>query len=187
MRLAILAFPFALSASGGYRPPNAPTWIPTQASTQGEPRDLIVQAFDEADFVYTTIADTPIKDLEVRSEEIGARVTRARDLWRRAMSYDLSAIHFQCGVAYESFEPEFPVGSKVFVPIEGHRVRYEVRNAGGSVSVHVASSRGKTVANMPCSDSPRSDTDFGVHDGPFGEILASDGVSIPDLILNIKR
>jgi hypothetical protein len=181
--------------------PAAEPTLRAEVAQVPEPWTQVLAALDEADAVYHLIADTPIKELEARSEEIGERVTRARDAWRRAKSYDLTKVRFRCTI-WAYLGPEGESREAISVPLPGHRVAFEADLSGGMMNggylmrPTIMSSRGKPVARLYCrrdllngndfSQQPKSD-DLDVSALAFGPILSTDDVSIPDLIVNIKR
>lgn len=148
-------------------------------------------AFDLADDAYNFIADTPIKELNAKAEEAGAMVTKARDAWKKAKSFNLGKIE----LGQDPFVMEdvrYSKNSDVIVPINGHKVKFQIRilHEGFGVDGHgvrcyitVVTSRERKITTVNAYTSFESN----VADGAFAAVLASDTVSIPSLAEKIKR
>ncbi len=179
------------------RPPmNISLWANEELDKLGESFERVVAALDIADEAYHTITDTPMKELQADSEEIGDLVTRARDEWRHVTSYNLDFSKLPDAIDLD--EVAWPGTDKVvFVPLIGHKLQVTLSRtwiangepSGDEIYWSLASSRGKFVAFIDCSTCDDVGPDLGVTrpDAVFSQLLRGDELSIPDLIVDLKR
>jgi hypothetical protein len=130
-------------------------------------RSLLETAATVAD-AYHAIADTSIVDLQNKamSEEIGARVTRARDSWRRTESH---------GLNWRAADASF-LWNADFTPLG-----YAIQCTADEDHVSIRSNRGRPICTLHAIGTVEWHS-------PFDAIVYGDRIdSIQSLIARIKR
>lgn len=193
------------ACGGSAPPPRDATWVQSKVLSDLERNrewlDALMMAADVADQVYNEIADTPIKDIEARAEELGAKITRARDGLRRARSYGFlpRASGYDTDEFYqldrdiktlEQCSRRSPTGNCNIqgVTLKDRRLKLNINvvqgtGASSRAQVWILSSRQKPIMCITCV-SGRNDV---MVMPDFHPILEGDSISIPDITARIKR